>query len=93
MGGRLPSSLHISRPLLEIDIARAQRGLKLIQGCHRVFTLSGLPACFIPDRSPQRLGLRNLLPTGQILERPHGLDIERVGRLDCHGGHTQRVWP
>ncbi len=30
MGGRLPFSLQIiSRPLLKIDIARAQRGLKL----------------------------------------------------------------
>ena len=93
MGGSLPPQFHISRPLLEIDIARAHRRLELVQRCYRVFTLSGLPASFIPNRSPQRLGLRNLLPTGQVLERPHGLDVERVGRFDCRGGHTQEVWP
>ena len=91
MAGRLPPGLHISRPLLDIDIARAQRRLKLVQGCYRVFTLSGLPASFIPDRSAQRLRFWNLQPTGQILERTHGLDVERVGRLDCDGGHMRSM--
>ncbi|MCY3929231.1 MAG: hypothetical protein OXG81_13260 [Acidobacteria bacterium] len=45
--------------------------MKLVQSCYGVFTLGGLPTSFIPDRSPQCLGLGNLLPTGQLLKRPH----------------------
>ena len=59
-----------------LDDARVQRRLKLVERRQRVPARGGLSTRFAPDGPPQRLRLRHLPATGQIIERPHGLDVK-----------------